>query len=258
MRFLHLGLVVSLVLTTKASDDPNHNDSLSENPTGRAAVHGHPKVTAGFGRQKPIAETPLMSSEADSEEHTMPPVMTEDNTIMLSEEVQLTNAHESNEAMIEEISEHDKVISDHKITEALLALFPGHTKDQINEIPLRSVFRNLVPNNLRFGDLTIKTAKQNLICQNGEATGLDFPPMVIPSGHLTIIIDRFICLCDQNNPENACISCRHIPDGIFPGGIFFQDKTFHDHLFSEDSFTKSIQKALFIGRLPSNCKMTLS
>jgi len=47
MRFLHLGLVLSLVLTTKASDDPNHADSVSENPTGRAAVHGHPKVAAG-------------------------------------------------------------------------------------------------------------------------------------------------------------------------------------------------------------------
>jgi len=86
MRFLHLGLVVSLVLSTKASDDPNHDDSVSENPTGRATVHGHPKVAAGFGRQKPIAETPLMSSEADSEEHTMPPVMTEDNTLIPSEE----------------------------------------------------------------------------------------------------------------------------------------------------------------------------
>jgi len=246
-----LGLVLSLVLTTKASDDPNHDDSVSENPTGRATVHGHPKVAAGFGHQKPIAETPLMSSEADSEEHSMSPVMTEDNTMMLSEKVQLTNAHESNKAMIEEISEHDKVISDHKLTEALLALFPGYMKDEINEIPLGSVFPNLIPTNLRFGDLTIKTAKQNLICQDGEAPSRDIPPMVIPSSHLTIIIDRFICLCDQNNTENACISCRHIPDGIFPGGIFFQDKTFHDHLFSEDSFTKSIQKALFIGRLPS-------
>jgi len=81
-----LGLVLSLVLTTKASDDPNHDDSVSENPTGRATVHGHPKVAAGFGHQKPIAETPLMSSEADSEEHTMPPVMTEDNTLIPSEE----------------------------------------------------------------------------------------------------------------------------------------------------------------------------
>jgi len=86
MRFLHIALAASLVLTTKASDDPNHDDSVSENPTGRATVHGHPKVAAGFGHQKPIAETPLMSSEADSEDHTMPPVMTEDNTMILSEE----------------------------------------------------------------------------------------------------------------------------------------------------------------------------
>jgi len=353
MRFLHLGLVVSLVLSTKASDDPNHDDSVSENPTGRATVHGHPKVAAGSGRPKPISETPLMSREADSEKHTMPPVMTEDNammlsdeltnahesnealieemseqdkvisvhefkevlhelvkdaidkivmkkagimgklktakqnligqvgeatgrdpqaqsnlfkdisieadseehsmspvmtednTMMLSEEVQLTNAHESNKAMIEEISEHDKVIS-----EALLALFPGYTKDEINELPLESVFQNLIPNSLRFGDLTIKTGKQNFVCQDGEATGLDLHPgmVVTPSGHLTIIIDRFICLCDQNDPENACISCRHIPDEILPGGIFFHDKTFFDELFPEGSFLK-----LFfpVGSLPS-------
>jgi len=96
-------LVASLMLTTKASDDPTHQ--------GQAAVRGHPKVAAGSGRQKPISETPLMSSEADSEEHTMPLVMKKDNAMMPIEEVQLTNAHESNEAMIEEISEHDKVIS---------------------------------------------------------------------------------------------------------------------------------------------------
>jgi len=85
MRFLHLGLVLSSVLTTKASDDPNHDNSVSENPTGQATVHGHPKVAAGFVRQKPIAEAPLMSSEADFEEHTMPPVMIEDHTLSREE-----------------------------------------------------------------------------------------------------------------------------------------------------------------------------
>jgi len=85
MRFLHLGLVLSLVLTTKASDDPNHDNSVSENPTGQATVHGHPKVVAGFVRPMPIAEAPLMSSEADSEEHTMPPVMIEDHTLSSEE-----------------------------------------------------------------------------------------------------------------------------------------------------------------------------
>jgi len=142
-----MALVASLVLTIKASNDPTHDESVSENPTGRAAVHGHPKVAAGSSsyRQapppypsKPLKynsephyhdtyedsndvsdyykdeyhssekdETPLMSSEAASEEHPMPPVMTEDNAMMLSEE--LTNALESNEAMIEEVSEHDEI-----------------------------------------------------------------------------------------------------------------------------------------------------
>jgi len=78
MRFLHIALAVSLVLTTKASYDPAHD--------GQAAVRGHPKVAVGSGCQKPISETPLVSSEADSEEHTMPPVMTEDNTLIPSEE----------------------------------------------------------------------------------------------------------------------------------------------------------------------------
>merc|ERR1719334_2280901 len=65
----------------------------------------------------PIPEIPLMSSEGDSEEHTMPLVMTEDNAMMPSEE--LTNAHESNEAMIEEMSEHDEVISIHEFKNVL-------------------------------------------------------------------------------------------------------------------------------------------
>jgi len=89
-----VGLVASLVLTTKASDDPTYD--------GQAAVHGHPKVAAGSGRQKPIAKI-LMSSKTDSEELTMPPVITEDNAKMQTEE--LTNVPESNEAMIEEVSE---------------------------------------------------------------------------------------------------------------------------------------------------------
>jgi len=157
MRFLHLGLVVSLVLSTKASDDPNHDDSVSENPTGRATVHGHPKVAAGSGRPKPISETPLMSREADSEKHTMPPVMTEDNAMMLSDE--LTNAHESNEALIEEMSEQDKVISVHEFKEVLHEL----VKDAIDKIVLKKA-----------GIMgKLNTAKQNLFGQDGAATGRD-------------------------------------------------------------------------------------
>jgi len=152
MRFLHTVLVASLMLTTKASDDQTYD--------GQAAVRGHPKVAAGSGRQKPISETPLMSSEADSEEHAMPPVMTEDNAMMPSKE--LTNAHESNEAMIEEMSEHDQVIFVHEFKEALHELVKVN-KDAIDEIVMKKA-----------GIMgKLNTAKQNLFGQDGAATGRD-------------------------------------------------------------------------------------
>jgi len=152
MRFLHTVLVASLMLTTKASDDQTYD--------GQAAVRGHPKVAAGSGRQKPISETPLMSSEADSEEHAMPPVMTEDNAMMPSKE--LTNAHESNEAMIEEMSEHDQVIFVHEFKEALHELVKVN-KDAVNEIVMKKA-----------GIMgKLNTAKQNLFGQDGAATGRD-------------------------------------------------------------------------------------
>jgi len=105
----------------------------------------------------PISETPLVSSEAASEEHTMPPVMTEDNAMMPSEE--LTNAPESNEAMIEELSEHDEVISVHEFKEVLHEL----VKDAVDKIVMKKV--GIVGK--------LKTAKQNLIGHVGEATGRD-------------------------------------------------------------------------------------
>jgi len=138
MRFLHLGLVVSLVLTTKASD-PNHDDRVSENPTGRAAVHGHPKVAAGsngYRRAPPLY--PYKAPEYNSEPHYHDTYedsndvsdyykddyhrgveegnihkphteMTEDDAMMQSQE--LANAVEPNEAMTGEMSEHDEMIS---------------------------------------------------------------------------------------------------------------------------------------------------
>jgi len=103
----------------------------------------------------PISETPLVSSEAASEEHTMPPVMTEDHALMLSEE--LTNAPESKEAMIEEISEHDEVISVHEFKEVLHELI----KDAVDKIVMKKA--GIVGK--------LKTAKQNLIGHNGEESG---------------------------------------------------------------------------------------
>jgi len=141
-------LVASLVLTTKASDDPTYD--------GQAAVHGHPKMAVGSGRQKPIAKI-LMSSKTDSEELTMPPVITEDNAMIQNEE--LTNVPESNESMIEEMSEHDKVISVHEFKEVLHEL----VKDAVDKIVTKKV--GIVGK--------LKTAKQNLIGHDGEVTGRD-------------------------------------------------------------------------------------
>merc|ERR1719259_128365 len=70
--------------------------------------------------------------------------MTEDYAMMPSEEVHLTNAHESNEAMIEEMSEHDKVISGQELREGLSGLFSlAHRpfifgKKPISKTPLMS------------------------------------------------------------------------------------------------------------------------
>jgi len=105
----------------------------------------------------PISETPLVTSEAASEEHTMPPVTTEDNEMMPSEE--LTHAPESNEVMIEEVSEHDEIISVHEFKEVLHEL----VKDAVDKIVMKKV--GIVGK--------LKTAKQNLIGHVGEATGRD-------------------------------------------------------------------------------------
>merc|ERR1719419_808026 len=83
--------------------------------------------------------------------------MTEDNAMMLSEE--LTHAPESNEAMIEEVSEHDEVISVHEFKEVLHEL----VKDAIGKIVMKKA--GIVGK--------LKTAKQNLIGHDGEATARD-------------------------------------------------------------------------------------
>ena len=70
--------------------------------------------------------------------------------------MQLTNAPESNEAMIEEMSEHDEVISVHEFKEVLHEL----VKDAVDKIVMKKV--GLVGK--------LKTAKQNLIGHGREAT----------------------------------------------------------------------------------------
>jgi len=126
----------------------------TETMTNDHPEHHHrprPVITQKPG---PISEIPLVSSEAASEEHPLPPVMTEDNE-MISEE--LTNAPESNEAMIEEMSEHDKVISVHEFKEVLHELI----KDAVDKIVMKKA--GIVGK--------LKTAKQNLIGHNDKASG---------------------------------------------------------------------------------------
>jgi len=135
-----------------------------ETPSGYIRPAMRPNVHAPQPRpvmtQKPgiISETAPMSGEADAEENVLTLVMTEDNAMMQSEE--LSNAPESNEAMIEEISEHDKMISIHEFKEVLHEL----VKDAVDKIVMKKA-----------GSIMgkLKTAKLNLIGHDGEATGRD-------------------------------------------------------------------------------------
>jgi len=83
----------------------------------------------------PISETPLMSSEADTEEHIMPPVMTEDDAMMPGKE--FINAHESNEAMNEEMSEY-KYIYVPEFKEVLNEFFQEAAENIVDKIILKS------------------------------------------------------------------------------------------------------------------------
>jgi len=168
MRLLPLvGLVASLVLTTKAIDDPTHDESVSENPTGRAAVHGHPKVAAGSSgyRHAPLPY-PNKPPKYNLEPHYP------------------DTYHESNKALIEEMSEQDKVISVHEFKEVLHEL----VKDAIDKIVMKKA-----------GIMgKLKTAKQNLIGLDGEATGRDPQSFVDPS----LIEHISICLCDSSTIDS--------------------------------------------------------
>jgi len=83
----------------------------------------------------PISETPLMSSEADTEEHIMPPVMTEDDAMMPGKE--FTNAPESNEAMNEEMSEY-RYIYVPEFKEVLREFFQDAVDNIVDKIILKS------------------------------------------------------------------------------------------------------------------------
>jgi len=128
---------------------PNHENGefflIGDHPG-----HHHQPRPVITQKPGPISETPLMSSEADTEEHIMPLVMTEDHAMMPGKE--LTN-FESNEAMIEEVSEHDEMISIREFKEVLHEL----VEEAVNKIVMKN----------------IKTAKQNLIGLDEEAIARD-------------------------------------------------------------------------------------
>jgi len=136
-------------MTSTMSGQHSLPDS-TETMTDDHPEHHHrprPVMTQKLG---PISKTPLMSSEAASEENTMPLVMTEDHAMVQSEE--LTN-FESNEAMIEEMSEHEQMISVHEFKEVVHEL----VEEAVNKIVMKN----------------IKTAKQNLIGLDEEAIARD-------------------------------------------------------------------------------------
>merc|ERR1719389_78668 len=92
--------------------------------------HHHRPRPVMTQKPEPISETPLMSSEAASEEHTMPPVMIEDNAIIQSEE---PTTIESDEAMAEEMTEHNEMISIHEFKEVLHEII----KDAVDKIVMK-------------------------------------------------------------------------------------------------------------------------
>ena len=136
-----------------------------------------------------ISETAApMSGEADFEENiqVLPFVMTEDNAMMQSEE--LSHAPESNEAMIEEMSEHEEMISIHEFKEVLHEL----VKDAVDKIVMKKAGIA--------GKL--KTAKINLIDHDGEATGRD-PQQFGSSSHSCS--EEFGCrVCRTERIETTC------------------------------------------------------
>jgi len=137
---------------TSSMSGQNSSPVSSETMTDDHPEHHHRPRPVMTQKPGPMTETPLMSSEADSEEHTMPPVMTEDNPM-------LTNAIESNEAMTEEMSEHDQMISVHEFKGVLHEL----VKDAVDKIALKKA--GFVGK--------LKTAKRNLLGHDGKATGRD-------------------------------------------------------------------------------------
>merc|ERR1719259_1415476 len=109
-------------MTSMMSGQHSQPESI-ETMTDDHSEHHHQPRPVMTQKPRPISETPLMSSEAASEEPPMTPVMTEDIAIMQSEE--LPNAIESNKVMTEEMSEHDQMIPVHDAVDKILTKKAG-------------------------------------------------------------------------------------------------------------------------------------
>jgi len=146
--------------------------------------------------QKPVlvSETPLMSNEAVSEENTVPLVMIEDNAMMQGEE--LINAPESDEAMIEEIIVHE-------------------FKEVLNEVVNDAVGKIVMKKAGIVGKL--KTAKQNLIGHDGEATARDPQQHCVHTDCLRVNVGQCpvcICQCDPDTFDDLGRgNCNSLHDG---------------------------------------------
>jgi len=123
---------------------PNSLPESTETMTDDHPEHHHrprPVITQKPG---PISETPLMSSEADTEEHIMPPVMTEDDAMMPGKE--FINAPESNEAMNEEMFEY-KYIYVPEFKEVLHELIQDAVENIVNksiEIEIENIVDKII------------------------------------------------------------------------------------------------------------------
>merc|ERR1719342_1270880 len=121
--------------------------------------HHRPRPVITQKPGEPISGTPLMSSEADTEEHIMPPVMTEDDAMMPGKE--FINAPESNEAMNEEMFEY-KYIYVPEFKEVLHELI----QDAVENIVNKSI-------EIEIENIVDKIIQKSKIGHHGKAFGRD-------------------------------------------------------------------------------------
>merc|ERR1719342_1095077 len=133
----------------------------TEAKTDHHPEHHHQPRPVITQKPGPISETPLMSSEADTEEHIMPPVMTEDDAMMPGKE--FINAPESNEAMNEEMSGHN------------------HISNYISVPEFKEVLHELVQDAVK--NVVDKIIEKSIIRHDGEATGRDPQQIFFGNGH---------------------------------------------------------------------------